>query len=339
MTGFAVSQLAALPQGLHRLDPVRDLRGVIDLLEIGFRNDLEARDRRWLADLSALSRAGPISAWFLRALPRRSNAFDGFVWYQDGQLVGNVSLMRCSREVWVLANVVTHPKHRGRGIAQAMLESALHLVQSKGGSQVQLQVREDNRPAHRLYELLGFWRMNAATTLRLDPMEVSSHFALPGAGLQVQRVSGQGLASKGRRLLARAGELDRGGPAGLLIQALEHHWLWDGMEDWLRGRERPTWAAVADGEYRGLLGSLSPIRQGPHRIDMVVDPAWRGRIELPLLQVALHGLAQAAPHGVEAEVDTRRDTVLAALRGYGFRPIRTLDRLAFDLLPHERESR
>jgi ribosomal protein S18 acetylase RimI-like enzyme len=332
MTGLALSRPNALPEGLHRFDPVRDLRGVIDLLEIGFRDDLEARDRRWLADLSKLSRTGPISAWLLRSLPRR-RAFDGFVWYRDGRLVGNVSLMRCSRDVWVLANVVTHPHHRGRGIAQAMLESALHLVQSKGGSQVQLQVREDNQAAHRLYALLGFWRMNAATTMRLDPLEITTHFSLSGAGLSVGRVSGSALANKGRRLLARAGELDRGGPAGLLIQALEHHWLWDGMEDWLRGFERPTWAVLAEGEYRGLLGALTPIRHGPHRIDMVVDPGWRGRVELPLLQVALQGLAQSAPHGVEAEVDTRRDSVLDALRSCGFRPVRTLDRLAFDLLP------
>lgn len=332
MTGLgALERLGRVPQGIVRFDLGRDLRAVIALLELGFHDDLEARDRRWLAELSTLSRAGPALGWLMRLAPSPSSGFDGFVCYQDGRLIGNVSLMRSSREVWIIANVVTHPQYRRRGIAFALLEQALDSLERRGARQVQLQVRADNLAAHELYAGFGFWPMNSATTLRLAQVRRSTRVAGPGSDWALRSVSGRASWQMARRLLARSGALDRGGPTSLAVQALEHHWLWDGLEDWMQGRSRQTWAALVEGEYRGLVSVLGLQRQGPHRLDLVIDPRWMGRVERTLIDVALQGLAPLEPFEVECEIDARHTTILEALAAAGFRTVRTLDRLACDL--------
>ena len=332
MTGFgALERLGHVPQGIARFDVGRDLRPVIELLELGFHDDLEARDRRWLAELSSLSRAGPALGWLMRLAPSPASGFDGFVCYQDGRLIGNVSLMRSSREVWIVANVVTHPQYRRRGIAFALLEQALDSLEARGARQVQLQVRANNQAAHELYAGFGFWLMNSATTLRLEAARTRSRMAPPEPGCELRRLGDRASWHLGRRLLARSGALDRGGPTSLVIQAMEHHWLWDGLEDWLQGRSRHSWAVLAEGEYRGLVSVLGVLRHGPHRLDLVVDPRWSGRFETTLIDLALHSLARLEPFEVECEIDARRDSVLEALGAAGFRTVRTLDRLACDL--------
>ncbi len=326
----AIGRLRPAPQGLLRFDPDRDLRAVIDLLELGFRDDLEARDRRWLAELASLTKAGPAISWLYRLLPLRSQAFDGLVYYEDGQLVSNVSLMRASSDVWVLANVVTHPHYRRRGIAARLIERSLESLRGKGARQAQLQVRSDNAGAQALYAGFGFWCMGSVTHMRATGAAGPTRFRAPVQGWRVERLGSRGSWQRSRRLLARAGELDRGGPTSLAVQALEHHWLFDGANDWLKGRSRHSWVAEVQGEYRAMITLLGQLRSGPHRIDMVVDPSWCGRFESALLDLALRSLARLPGAEIEAEIDSRRGSVLEALSAAGFRQRRRLDRLAHD---------
>lgn len=104
---------ASVPEGPARFDPRRDLRAVVDLLRLGFGSDLAPQDMRWLDDLSRISGPSLTLQSMAAGLPGAGEA-TGQVYYQDGQLVGNVSAFRCGHDVWVLANVVTHPAWRGR---------------------------------------------------------------------------------------------------------------------------------------------------------------------------------------------------------------------------------
>jgi hypothetical protein len=103
------------------------------------------------------------------------------------------------------------------------------------------------------------------------------------------------------------------------------------VDDWLRMQRHHRWAAVSAGSYRGVAVARTTERDTAHRLDIVADPLWRGRVEAPLVDAALIRLARSAPREVQAEIDDRESGALRALGEAGFKHVRTLDRLALDL--------
>jgi ribosomal protein S18 acetylase RimI-like enzyme len=331
MTSISVlDRQRSVPDGLSGFRPGRDLQEVISLLEAGFGDDLEARDRRWLADLSAVSGAGPLFTWLTWFVPPGNQAFKGFVWHVNGRLVGNASVMRSGEDLWIIANVVTHPDYRRRGIARGLMEAAIEAARASGARQIQLQVRADNAGAQQLYKRLGFWHMNAATALRLPNASESRRLGVPADGWTLVR-TGSSTRARARKLLARAGEVNRGGPTGLVAQAIEHTGPLSRVDDWMQGRRRYAWAATAGGEFRGMIAAHGMRWRGPHRLDMVISPTWQGRVEATLVDVALTALSRHPTFDIEAEINASRPEAIDALVRAGFQTIRTLDRLALDL--------
>lgn len=329
MTGVdALLPARTVPDGMHAFLPWRDLTAVIGLLELGFGHDLDARDRRWLSDMAA-SASGPWGV-LSRVFAATDRGFKGYVWYAGGRLVGNASLMHADADLWVIANVTTHPDFRRHGIARRLMGAALDAARSAGARQVQLQVRTDNTAAQALYLDMGFWRMNTAATLRMAGVPP----ARPTANDPTIALGRLGRADlpAARRLLGRAGGLDRGGPTALTVQAIDRAGWIDALDDWLEGKSRTAWYTRADGDLRGILALQTVRERGPHRIDLAVEPRWSGRVEPPLLDAALSVLARnRRGFEVEAEIETRRTATIAALRDAGFRLVRVLDRLALDL--------
>ena len=144
--------------GLRPLDILRDLSGISQLVGSVFADDITREGAQIQRDLFLLALASP----FLWALGRISaeirDAFDGFVWVEDGRIVGNVTLTRDdpARRVWSITNVAVHPTYRRRGIARTLMAAALDAVRQRGGGPVMLEVRADNVAAYRLYDGIGF---------------------------------------------------------------------------------------------------------------------------------------------------------------------------------------
>jgi predicted GNAT family acetyltransferase len=83
----------------------------------------------------------------------------GYVWEEDGKLVGNLSLIpfwRNGKWLYMIANVAVHPSYRRRGIARQLTIRAIEHIRDHGASAAWLQVREENEAAIRLYHSLGF---------------------------------------------------------------------------------------------------------------------------------------------------------------------------------------
>jgi len=59
-------------------------------------------------------------------------------------------------EVHVL-NLATHPTHRRRGLAKALVRTVVEFARSKGSRQMLLEVRRSNQNAIRLYRAAGFF--------------------------------------------------------------------------------------------------------------------------------------------------------------------------------------
>lgn len=59
-------------------------------------------------------------------------------------------------ESWELFRIAVHPLWRRQGLARELLTEGIKIVKQSEGEKVYLEVRENNKPAKRLYEELGF---------------------------------------------------------------------------------------------------------------------------------------------------------------------------------------
>lgn len=156
---MTTASAAATPRvavtGLRPLDPRRDLPEVVQLIEVGFREEL---DPLGLKMLERLRRQAAYGAWSQLLWGGTLN-LEGFVWEERGRVVGNLSLRRAAPG-WsggrIIGNVVVHPDYRGRGIARALMEAAEHTARAEGARWLGLEVRSDNAVARTLYTHLGF---------------------------------------------------------------------------------------------------------------------------------------------------------------------------------------
>jgi ribosomal protein S18 acetylase RimI-like enzyme len=68
----------------------------------------------------------------------------------------------------VLQDIIVHPKHRGRGAGQLLLDAMLAHLKSRGVSQVVLSTAEANEAAQRLFARMGFRRTMIEMTREVD---------------------------------------------------------------------------------------------------------------------------------------------------------------------------
>ena len=329
-----VGRLPAPADGLLPFHPGRDLAAVVELLELGFDGDLEARDRQWLAELARISQlAGPLLHWLVRLVPPLSASLAGFVWYADGCLVGNASLMRGKGGVWVVANVVTRPDRRRRGIATGLMAAVVDAARRGGAREIRLQVRDDNEAAHALYRRLGFRRTHATAWLALASARAAVGAPVgapsPADGDAVVKL-GRGDGPAVRRLVARA-DADGAGVPPLVRGLAEERGVVERLAALLAPAPSYRFGVVRHGGLR-VVGAAS-VGEAPdgHQMALAVDPSWRGRVEARVVCALLAALAHHAPVAVQAEVDAREDGAMRALEAAGFRRRRTLDRLTLSL--------
>jgi ribosomal protein S18 acetylase RimI-like enzyme len=331
VTGFPyAARLRRPPEGLLRFDPGRDLPAVIELLREGFQHDLAIRDQRWLSDLQTLTGAGPLLSLLFNLIPSSLGGLTGFVWYDAGRLVANASLMRASDEIWVVANVVTRSDYRRRGIARELMAAVMASARERGASVIHLQVRRDNPAAQALYAGLGFRRLGARTYLHLAASDAAALQGEPAEGWSLLEWSGEDERSA-RRMMVRARGANWGATPGL-VQHDIGHLGWQGrFEDWTHGRRTWRWAAAAAGEFRAVAVARTTEDGGPHQLELVTEPPWRGRVEGALVDACLSALRRSEARPVEAEVDAEETAAIPALYRAGFAEQRTLELLAFDL--------
>lgn len=144
---------------LRRLDMRRDLAKVADLVEVCFYDSLDPEGRQYLNDMRKAAQATSIMGIASNLLEESSMPPSGYVWEEDGRLVGNLSLIPISvygKKGYMIANVSTHPDYRGRGIARALTVIALKHAREHAAASVWLQVRDDNPSAIHIYLTNGF---------------------------------------------------------------------------------------------------------------------------------------------------------------------------------------
>lgn len=159
MTTISLPTSARIHPHLRPLNILKDLTSVADLIELCFSSTMDNDGRRYVQDMRKAGYENSFLKWANRAAESTSLPLTGYVWEEDDKIIGNVSLVpfRHQKEkIYLIANVATHPSHRGRGIARALTERAIEHAREKKVTEIWLHVRDDNPTAQRIYTELGF---------------------------------------------------------------------------------------------------------------------------------------------------------------------------------------
>ncbi len=315
--------------GLRPLDVLRDLDGVGKLIDIAFAEDIAIDGSQFLQDLTFLSLTSP-AMWALRRISAEMrDSFDGFVWVEDGRIVGNVTLSRDApqRRVWTVTSVAVHPNYRRRGIARALMLACLAAIAERGGGSVTLQVSRANKAAYDLYLDLGFHFVDGMVTAR---RRGAAAIPLPLAG-QARRVApGDGQKIYELVKSARALLPDHISPlraADYQQTALRR--LADRLGD-LWFQEQRFWLAVEDGD-RFLAAARVHLRShGSNTIDLTIAEDGRGHVEEALIQSAL-AAGNPGDRTVTVHVGSHEETAQAILWRNSFNEVRCLHRLVVEI--------
>ena len=165
---------------LRPLNILRDLPEVADLIELCFSNTMDSEGRRYVQDMRRAGKDNSFLKWSQRVAETTSLPLTGYIWEENGRIVGNTSLVpfrHRGNRLYLIANVAVHPDHRRKGIARALTERAIAHAREKKVDDIWLHVRADNPSAIDLYRQLGFverarrtsWQ--AATDSRTEKMD------------------------------------------------------------------------------------------------------------------------------------------------------------------------
>ena len=329
MTAVLTSQLTKASSGLRPMDPMKDLRGVADLIEAAFANELDHSGQNALKELRWLSRFKPILWWMVYSNPDHTDFLSGFVWEEDGKIVGNITINRAGTgaQRWLISNLAVSEKHRQRGIARGLMYAALELVKEYNGRMVSLQVRQDNEPARHLYEQFNFKEISGTVHLRTDDVPRAKQLPIPPAVKLRERQLDMADAKSAYDLACAATPLtvQKEWPIRqrhFRLNSSEHinnlfRQLWGGgaTQHWV----------VEDGHRFVAVVHIQPGGWGKnHKIDLTVHPDWRGVLEQPLLNRALVYLYQWPQRAIDVRHPTYHPEAITAYKELGFQETQTL---------------
>src|SRR5260221_1579476 len=171
--------------GLRPVNLRTDLAGMTDLVELCFGPTMDESGRAAVREMRMMAQASSFWMMFRALNPVVGDLERGFVWIEDGRLIGNVSVApgHFPHDMglgFVIANVAVHPNYRRRGLARAMMTASMELIHQQDGKFAVLQVDASNEGAQKLYASMGFdvertfidWRRSwhIQTPARLLPM-------------------------------------------------------------------------------------------------------------------------------------------------------------------------
>lgn len=198
MTSVSLSARSSANVHVRPLNVLRDLPRVADLIELCFASSMDNEGQSYVRQMRRASRDASFMRWASSAIESASMPLSGFVWEQDGHIIGNASLVpfrHKGKRIYLIANVATHPEHRRKGIAHTLTERVMQHARQRGGDELWLHVRADNPGAVQMYIDLGFVERARRTTWRaskdgyLSPTSPSRSNYAPGLLTVTKRYS------------------------------------------------------------------------------------------------------------------------------------------------------
>lgn len=302
--------------GLRPINLARDAPAVSRLLSLVFSPTLDAEGRR------ALEVMFHGSSLFIQRLSRLSSGVSpGFVWEDQGAIVGNVSIIASAVPGrYIIANVAVHPDYRRQHIGRQLTGEALRHLQERGARSVVLQVEIENTTALHLYQTLGFFEVGSTTLWQASPRALRR---LPASGGYPIRLLRRREADLAYEIDVAAVPADLNWPEPTAVNSYEESW-WRWLDNFLNGRQSETWV-IPDQRDRPLaLGSIWSEWGQPHRLTVRAPAAWQTTLSQPLLSKLLRRLEYLRQRPVVIEHPSDDVTLNALLPQVGFHPRRTL---------------
>jgi len=236
-------------RGIRPLDPTRDLPEVVDLIALGFKDELGPQGHKMLQKMRRLSRPQT----FTKLLYKTSASLPGYVWEEHGRVVANLSLRRASASRgrgWIVGNVVVHPDFRGRGIGRALMETAMESAHMRDGRWMGLEVRANNDVARTLYKHLGFHDVGRTAHMIHPPEAAWPEIAAPNRGKWRDATSGD--KQRWAHLAASTyGPLQR-----KILEITPGRYDFGGLDRtlllWLRGMREHAWLETSNPPRRAV---------------------------------------------------------------------------------------
>ncbi|MCL4395283.1 MAG: GNAT family N-acetyltransferase, partial [Chloroflexi bacterium] len=274
MVAQVASQSKSGFRGARSFEPGHDLNAVARLLEEAFRSDHGFP----FSNVPLLRELG-IVLWTLSYTPVFPESTTGFVWIEDGQIVGNVSLNpdlgRLDR--YMITNVAVKPAYRRQGIARALMQAALDHLRGRAVRTALLNVRPGHSAAIKLYQDLGFAEVELRGEWTLRP-------PLPAG-------NGSGLGSELRPLVENdqrsIAELVRAATPSTVqkYQSVRNEFsiAWEermveGLGDLIVGQATQRWVLERHGQLAAAILLRAQRLATPHRLTVQVHPGFRGQV-------------------------------------------------------------
>jgi GNAT superfamily N-acetyltransferase len=352
VAGVSGVTLGAIDPHVRAIDAWRDGAAVADLLETSFRE--EGIDDNGQRMIRMLRSYGPLEAIIMEGAP-------GFVWVEEGHVLGNASMQYnpAKRGTMIVGNVATHPDHRHRGIASALMNAILQYARGHGARTLALQVVEGNTPAVRLYEKLGFRPQGAVTyyqrpSVRMQPPwhDVSGVDAGVNAGTNAGAnvVTVRNAYWADRDAVWRAAsdnipeELTDSDPFDPRTYQLGLRWT---LMNWFGGNREHWWvaetkavpgavpaagtAAGTASRFVGALRARANFEVSQHNVELLLTPQATAEQGIALLERALKFFETYIPKPLLATQSRPHLPSHEALQATGFKPTRTLIHMRLEL--------
>lgn len=314
--------------GIRPFDLYSDLKAVVELIASAFGDKLDPAGQIALEEMRLVARWGGILGWLYWPRWGSLGTAPGFVWVENGQVVGNVSLRRAlGGGGFLIGNVAVHPDWQGRGIARALMDAALKEISERGGRWVGLEVRADNQVARHLYERLDFQEVSRTIYMLRPAGSLHSKTLLSQSSLRPGRSCDS--AALVDLLYAVVPDLQR---SLLELREDDYKLGWEYvLGRWFEGRREKWWIVGEDGTLCGAVRALRNRGRRPDRLEVLIAPEHSGRFETTLIYRGLVGLRTAHRKMVEIMLATPTAPLLSALKGVDFRESRALVQMKLGL--------
>ena len=317
MSATSIPIHSTTTDSVRPMNILRDLPAVADLIEMCFSNTMDDEGQSYLQQMRRASRDDTFLRWASQVVDSASLPMTGFVWDENGKIVGNASLVYNhykGKKLALIANVATHPDFRKRGIGRILTERTMAHARQKGVKEIWLHVRDDNPTAIKIYSELGFVERARRTTYtaRPDPL-----LSLTLNGLTVARP------------LPRDWPLQRAWLSRVHPDELGwyNHWDWNilapGLWNWIHRLfvefDLRQWAAHKDGELLATLSWTSTMRTSD-ALWAAAKPDGDGAGLRSALEAARHDLSYLH----RLTLDYPASEMVEAIQSAGFSARRTL---------------
>jgi ribosomal protein S18 acetylase RimI-like enzyme len=320
---------------IRPFDLRQDIDGMIDLVEVAFADDEARMGQSLRAEFQAARKVLPLLLIMERISDTFRHTFDGFICEEQGRIVALVNVGRAglNKKRWEVGNVATHPDYRGKGLARQLVNRSIEHARQYGAEICVLDVRDDNQPAYKLYESLGFLHYDSNIDLKLETLPETQSLPIP-ADFTLRRMKfNEWQPRYDLALRETPPQVQEFLPVNISdyrVAPLER--VMQPIATRLQKIDSLRWAVEKGGRLAGYL-SLSARRtpKMTHRMILRVDPAYRQELTEPLLTLALEKFRLYPSQTINTSIRKDNQHQRELLKKYGFEEVFVMHRMGLKL--------